>query len=306
MMDANFHTGFVAVLGPTNAGKSTLFNSMMKKKLSIVSRKSQTTYHAIRGIKHGEESQTVLIDTPGLQRYPQRIPRLLNEIAKNQAKDADLLVWVFDVSCSHFRRSLDQLLPLIQKSKPKANTILVLNKVDCISKPLLLPILDELIKLDFADEIIPVSALKGSNVDRLEEVLQAKLPKGEPHYPKDMSTDRSFAFQVTEIIREKIYAFLHQEVPYAVWVELEQIDPAHSPVQPKTPTHFVRIHVDSESKKAMLIGKGGTMLKRIGVAAREDLEKVIGHQICLKLHVDVQPSWQEDKRKLLNYLELES
>ncbi len=185
--------------------------------------------------------------------------------------------------------------------KPRDKTICVLNKVDKIAKDHLLPLIAELSAKGWFDDVVPVSALKGSNVDRLAQVLRAKLPEGQAMYPADAITDRSEDFLVSEMVREKIYQATHQEIPYSAWIEIEEA-PLVDDV--KTPTIRAVIHVDSDSRKGILIGKKGEMLKRIGTAARRDIEQHLGHKVCLKLHVDVHNEWKRDSRHLSQYLEL--
>lgn len=297
----DFHSGFVGLVGPTNSGKSTLMNALVGEKVSIVSQRSQTTYHGVKGIRNTPRAQVVFIDTPGFQRHPEHVARLLNRVAEKNAKEADILVWVFDASNPRVVNQINKLKDRITNARPKEKSFLVLNKVDKVKKPELLPLIQQIFALGYFQEIIPVSALKQDNVDRILSVLEEKLPQGIPYFPHDMITDRSQQFLVSEFIREKIYHATRQEIPYAVWVEIEAWEESE---EGKVPTIRAVLHVDSDSKKGMIIGKGGEMLKRIGTEARAEAERLLGKQVCLKLHVDVAKEWKRDSRHLNRYLEL--
>lgn len=315
--------GFIGLVGPTNSGKSTLLNALIGQKISIVSPKPQTTYHGIRGILTKEHFQMVVTDTPGFQAYPESIARLLNKVASKNAEDSDFLVWVFDVSEPRMERQLERLLPQMKRlaeKDPERKPVLVLNKVDKIDKRTLLPMIQRFFDMGIFSEIIPLSARKGVGVDSLLRVLEKHLPKGEPMYDKDMVTDRSANFRMCETVREKIYQVTRQEIPYSVYLELEDETAAAADVQDAitegdevqekksagkhVPVYRIVIHVDSQSRKGILIGKGGEVLKKIGTAARKEIEEFLGQQVCLKLFVHVDPNWREDRRRVDNYLEL--
>ncbi|NBX81735.1 GTPase Era [bacterium] len=299
-------SGFVGIVGPTNSGKSTLLNALIGKKVSIVSPKVQTTYHGVSGILNSPEGQVIFTDTPGYQRHPDRIARLLNLVADQKASGCDAVLWVFDASHA---RVLDQVLKMkdkIQAMKSRERSFLVLNKVDKIAKPLLLPLIQALWELGIFQEIFPVSAKRGTGLDRILKTVQSVLPEGEELFPKESVSDRSLQFHVSEFIREKIYQSTHQEVPYASWIEIEEGESPDEAERPAAvPTIRAVIHVDSDSKKGILIGKQGERLKYIGSEARKDIEAFLGKQICLKLHVHVQSKWKEDSRFIHRYLELE-
>jgi GTP-binding protein Era len=229
---------------------------------------------------------------------------MLNRVADRNAKDCDLLVWVFDATNARVLLQVKHLAERIQNVKaPGQLPVCVLNKVDKVSKPALLPMIQALSEMKLFSEIIPLSARTGVGLDRLRHVLSPELPAGEPLYPTDQVTDRSQDFRITEAIREKIYEATRQEVPYSVWIEAEHWQGEET--GSKVPTIRAVIHVDSDSRKGILIGKQGEMLKRVGTRARRDIEAMVGHQICLKLHVDVQKGWKENANLLNQYLELE-
>lgn len=295
----SYRFGFVVILGPTNSGKSTLMNALMGQKLSIVSAKPQTTCHGIRGVLTTANHQIVFTDTPGMQRYPQTLPRLLNRVADNSKEGCDIAVWVFDVSSTRFLRQVENMKEKIEKDFPIEKRICVLNKVDLVHKETLLPLLAQLDQMKLFGELFPMSAKKGANVGHLKGRLFEMLPEGEPMYPADTLTDRSMNFRLSEAIREKIYAFTHQEIPYSAYIDIEEYQAADD----KVPTLHASICMDSDSKKGIVIGKQGEMLKKIGTLARKDIEKIVGKKICLKLHVKVDDQWTGDSRKIQRFLE---
>ena len=298
-----FKSGFIGIVGPTNSGKSTLMNALMGQKLSIVSPKVQTTYHGVRGILNSPNVQLVLTDTPGFQKQNEPVARLLNRVAEKNAKDCDLLVWVFDASNPRMLGQLLKLKPKIESLKPRDFSLCVLNKIDKMPKPALLPLIQTLFELGIFSEIVPISARRGEGVASLADLLRARLPEGEAMYPQDMVTDRKQEFLISELIREKIYRATQQEIPYSAWVELETPDENESSA--RVPTIRAVIHIDSQSRRGILIGKGGSMLKTIGTEARKEIEVLLKRHICLKLHVDVQDEWKKDANHLNRYLELQ-
>ncbi len=301
-MESGFKSGFVGIVGPTNSGKSTLMNALLGKKLSIVSPRAQTTYHGIRGIETTAETQLIYIDTPGFQRNKESVARMLNKVADKNAKDCDLLLWVFDASNEKVLAHIEGLKNRIS-AKPAEKSHCLLNKIDKIPKAKLLPLLQAIHAMGLFSEIIPISAFKGDGVDRIAKFLKAKIPEGIAWYEPGAVTDRSKDFVLSEFIREKIYEATREELPYTVWVEMENWG---EPQESKVPIYHAVLHVDSDSRKGILIGKQGAMLKRIGIAARQEIEAYLGHTICLKLNVKVQAGWREDGHHLNRYLELDS
>lgn len=298
---AAFKSGFVAIVGPTNSGKSTLMNHLIGEKVSIVSHLPQTTYHGIRGILSTDEYQVVFTDTPGLQRFSESFPRLLNRVADRNAQEADLILWVFDASAEPLQQ-IEKMKDRIAQTKDRAHSFLALNKVDKVAKPELLPILEQVWKMDLFSEIIPLSAVKGVNTDAILKCILPKIEEGPVLYDPKTKTDRTFNFRVAETIREKIYRCTRQELPYSVNIETEAWE--EDAPEGKVPMLNATIHVDSTSRKKILIGHKGEMLKRVGTMAREDIEKLTGRKICLKLHVDVQQDWRSDANHVNRYLEL--
>jgi GTPase len=296
---ADFRCGFVGVVGPTNSGKSTLVNAMIGEKVAIVSPLPQTTYHGVRGILNQPSVQMIFTDTPGFQEYPQPVPRMLNRVADRNAGESDLLLWVFDVSHGKALDQIQKFRKKISQLKPTASSFCALNKVDKIDKQTLLPLIQAIHALGLFAAIIPISAKKSDGIKPLAELLKDHLPVGPAMYPTDAFTDRSRDFLISEFVREKIYRMTKEEIPYSVWVETEGEETGG-----KVPTIRVVLHVDSNSRKGILIGKGGSLLKKIGTEARSEIEKMMGAHICLKLHVDVHDEWKNDANHLNRYLEL--
>lgn len=290
--------GFVGLVGPTNSGKSTLLNALIGEKLGIVSRLPQTTYRSVRGVRSSPDSQIVFVDTPGFQRYCQPIPRLLNRVAEFHSRDCDLLVWVFDAGIACVLRQCDQLSGKISSFKQKS--FCCLNQVDRVNKPGLLPLIDSLSRTGLFEDVIPLSAKTGDGLTSLIGVLERHLPESAPLYPENQRTDRGEDFLFSEWIREKVYETTRQELPYSVRVEIEMIDRNSS----NCPTVFATLHVDSDSRKGILIGHEASMLKEIGIRARREIERHLKHQICLKLHVDVEKNWRQNRFLVEQYLEL--
>jgi GTP-binding protein Era len=290
--------GFVALVGRPNVGKSTLLNYLVGQKISITSRRPQTTRHRIHGIKTTAEGQAVFVDTPGIHASQKRaMNRYLNRTAGSALLDVDLIVWVIDRPkwLPEDELVLDRI-----KSAGKP-VILVINKVDRIEdKNLLLPFLEGAGALYPFAALIPVSALKGSNLDLLERKIMEMLPEGEPIFAEDQITDRSERFLAAEIIREKLLRSLGQEVPHALTVEIEKF---------KTEGALTRISaliwVEREGQKAIVIGRKGDVLKKVGERARLDMENLLGGKVYLELWVKVKEGWSDDERALrsLGYAE---
>ena len=283
--------GYVALVGRPNAGKSTLLNHLIGQKISITSRRPQTTRHRIHGIKTGERGQAIYVDTPGIHGSEKRaINRYLNRTASGALLGVDVVVWVVDQWIWHPENDL--VLEKLQAARRPV--ILAVNKVDqCEDKSRLLPFLEDAAKrYDFA-EIIPVSALRGINLELLEEKIMQLLPEGNPIYPEDQITDRPERFFAAEIIREKLIRSLGQEVPHAITVQIGQY---------KEQKGIIHIHaviwVEREGQKIIVIGKQGEVMKKVGQRAREDLEKMLEKKVYLNLWVKVKKGWSDNERAL--------
>lgn len=288
-------TGFVSLVGRPNAGKSTLLNRIVGSKLAIVSDKPQTTRHRIVGVKNYPDGQIVFVDTPGIHRPLHRMNVRMVDTAMEAARQADLVGLVRDASIPS--GSGDEFVCDLM-GKSDIPVVLILNKVDRLSKPKLLPIIQAAIASFPFVEIVPVSALDGTNVDRLEQVLLARLPEGEPLYPQDYVTDQPERFFVAEIVREKVLAFTRDELPFSTAVAVDQFE---EPDDKGLMRLYCSILVERESQKAILIGRAGEMVKRIGTAARHELERFFQTRVYLDLLVKVRSEWREDDR-LLNDL----
>jgi GTP-binding protein Era len=288
--------GFVSLIGRPNAGKSTLLNRLVGTKLAIVSDKPQTTRTRILGVRNYPDAQVVFLDTPGIHRPRHRMNRRMVDAAVETIREVDILGLVMDAS--ERRGKGDQYVVDLAKSAT-APVFLILNKIDLIRKSRLLPVIDEYSRMAQFAEIVPVSAATGDNVDRLERVLIDRLPEGEPLYPADYLTDQPERFFAAEIVREKLLQFTHAEIPFSTAVMIDRFEE----VAEGTPAGSVMglycsIVVDRESQKPIVIGKGGDMIKRIGTAAREELERFFGTRVFLDLHVRVKSLWREDDRIL--------
>jgi GTP-binding protein Era len=285
--------GFVSFIGRPNAGKSTLMNRLVGAKLAIVSDKPQTTRNRILGVRNYPGAQVVLLDTPGIHRPLHRMNVRMVDAAIETIGEVDILGVVVDAAEPSGKG--DRFVVDLVKDV-KAPVFLILNKIDLIRKSKLLPIIDRYRQEgDFA-EIVPVSASNGENVDRLEQAIIGHLPEGESLYPADFLTDRPERFFAAEIVREKLLQFTHAEIPFASAVVIDRFEEAGG--DPPLLKLYCTIVVDRESQKPIVVGRGGEMVKRIGTAAREDLERFFSSRIYLDLHVRVKSEWREDDRVL--------
>jgi GTP-binding protein Era len=285
--------GFISFIGRPNAGKSTLMNRLVGAKLAIVSDKPQTTRTRILGVRNYPGAQVVLLDTPGIHRPLHRMNVRMVDAAIETIGEVDILGLVVDASEPSGKG--DRFVVDLVKDV-KAPVFLILNKIDLIRKSRLLPIIDRYRQEgDFA-EIVPISASKGENVDRLERAIVDHLPEGERLYPADFLTDRPERFFAAEIVREKLLQFTHAEIPFASAVVIDKFEEAGG--DPPLLKLYCTIVVDRESQKPIVVGKGGEMVKRIGTAAREELERFFSSRVYLDLHVRVKSEWREDDRVL--------
>ncbi|MEM9256825.1 MAG: GTPase Era [Pseudomonadota bacterium] len=283
--------GFVAIVGRPNVGKSTLLNHLLGQKLSITSRKPQTTRHQILGIKTEADHQIIYVDTPGLHRGADKaINRYMNRAASSAIRDVDLVLFVVDRGAWTDEDAwvLDRIMAA------GLPVILVVNKVDLVKdKDLLLPYMQELASKANFTAIVPVSALREHNVAALEQEILARLPASEHFFPEDQLTDRSQRFLAAELVREKIMRQLGDELPYAVTVEIEDF------VNEEGVLHIAAlIFVERKGQKRILIGEKGSRIRAIGVDARRDMEDLFGAQVMLRLWVKVKTGWSDDERAL--------
>ena len=285
-------SGFVAFLGRPNAGKSTLLNRIVGHKLAIVSDKPQTTRTRIVGVKNYDAGQVVFVDTPGVHKPTHRMNRRMVDVALDAMREVDLLALVVDVSVKPGPGDR-YLLKLVQDVKTPA--ILALNKVDLVSKPKLLPIIETYSRAHPFVEIVPISAVDGTNVDVLETLFVRHLPDGEPLYPADYVTDQPERFFISEIIREQVLQMTHDELPFSTAVIVDRLEPAG---EDKIIKLYCTILVDRESQKPIVVGRAGAMIKAIGTAARAELQRYLDARVYLDLHVKVKSDWRDDERLL--------
>ncbi|VEJ08799.1 GTPase Era [Actinobacillus delphinicola] len=293
------YCGFIAIVGRPNVGKSTLLNRILGQKISITSKKAQTTRHRILGIHTEGKYQAIYVDTPGLHIEEKRaINRLMNRAASSTIGDVDLIIFLTDGT--HWTDDDEMVLNKLRQVKTPV--VLAVNKVDNIkNKDELLPFLTEMSqKFPFKD-IVPISAQKGKNIDILEKIVRESLRKGIHHYPEDYVTDRSQRFMASEIIREKLMRFTGEELPYSVTVEIERFKVN------ERGTYEINglILVEREGQKKMVIGAKGQKIKTIGIEARQDMERLFDNKVHLELWVKVKSGWADDERALrsLGYME---
>ena len=292
MTEEQTYCGFVAIVGRPNVGKSTLLNKLLGQKVSITSRKPQTTRHRILGIDTQGAYQTIFVDTPGLHIEEKRaINRLMNRAATSSLGDVEMVVFVVDGT----QWTDDDEMVLNKLRHVRCPVVLAVNKVDNIKdKEVLLPHLQWLAQKGNFAEILPISATKGTNVDKIREMARQLLPEGQHYFPEDYITDRSSRFMASEIVREKLMRFMGEELPYSVTVEIERFK-----VEEDGLFHInALILVEREGQKKMVIGNKGEKLKVIGTEARLDMERVFGQRVFLELWVKVKSGWADDERAL--------
>ncbi len=283
--------GYVAIVGRPNVGKSTLLNHLLGQKISITSRKPQTTRHQVLGIKTEDNRQIIFVDTPGLHRdQGKAINRYMNRAASSVLRDVDVVVMVVDRTAW---TDEDQLV-LDQVVAAKLPTLLVVNKVDLLAdKSALLPHLEALAARGNFEGILPLSALRDHNIEALEAEITRFLPESEHFFPEEQITDRSQRFLAAEIVREKIMRQLGDEVPYSVAVEIEEFALEGAVVHISA-----LIYVEREGQKRILIGEKGSRLRSIGTEARQDMERLFDCKVMLRLWVKVRSGWSDDERAL--------
>ena len=288
----SFLSGFIAIVGPPNVGKSTLLNRILGRKIAIVSPKPQTTRNRITGIYHEPGCQMVFLDTPGIHRTQTPLHRSMVYSAQSAFKEVDLLVLMIEMP-----HPQPPEIPLILSSirKSKRPSMLVINKIDKGPKEKLLPIISAYTEESSFKCILPISALTGDGIESLLGELKSMLREGPAFFPEDVETDQSETFLVSERIREKIFLYTRQELPYSSAVTVERLEEVP---EKSLLSISAKIHVETESQKGILIGKGGKMIKQIGQAAREDLESFFESRVFLELLVRVDKNWSKDPRAL--------
>lgn len=285
-------SGFIGIVGRPNVGKSTLLNRLLGEKVSIVSPRPQTTRFRILGIKTVPQAQMVFIDTPGVHSGGSHFSRGLSRVAFQALSESDLILWMVEPSAD---LDEDDRSLLEEIKKAGRSTFLLINKVDLLPRQMLLPLISQFSLLASFAEIVPVSALNGENLDRLEELIIRYLPEGPPFFPAEQITDQPERLLSAEFIREKIFQQTHQEIPYAVAVSVDEF--REEKEQGLVVIHAT-IFVEKESQKGILIGKGGATLKRIGESARREIEALVGCKVYLRLWVKVKKAWRKDQEAL--------
>ncbi len=284
-------SGFIGLVGRPNVGKSTLLNAIIGHKVAITSDKPQTTRNVIQGIRTDEDSQMVFVDTPGIHKPKNKLGRILNKEAYYSLEDVDVVLFLVDITEPLGKGDMFVIDVL---KKVEVPVILVINKIDKLPKEEILKKIDQYKDLYNFDEIVPISARKMDNVDRLITVLKSKLTDNIKYYDEDMYTDKPVNFMVSELIREKILELTFEEVPHSVSVITDSMEYGRDSVNIKA-----TIVVDRENLKRILVGKNGTMIKKIGTRARMDIEPFLGRKVYLELFVKVIPKWR-DREKFLN------
>jgi len=285
---ASFKCGFISILGRPNVGKSTLFNRILGEKIAIVTEKPQTTRNRILGIKHVEGGQMIFLDTPGLHKGRSALNQQMVQTAIASSREADILLFVIEATS-----------PLIEKDRQMIESLkgnrgtpfLIINKIDCVRKQTLLPIIDQYQKLHPFQAILPISAITGEGIEILLKEIMEALPESPPYYPEDMITDQTERFLMSEVIREKVIEQTFQEIPYTTAVTIESFKE-----HPEKNLVVIQatIHVERISQKKILIGKGGQKLKQIGEMARKAMEAFLERKVFLELWVNVEKNWTQD------------
>ena len=313
----SFKSGFVAIIGRPNVGKSTLLNAILGEKIAIVSKKPQTTRNKIRGIKNIENAQIIFLDTPGIHTAKGYLNKFMVKEALSALEDVDCIIYMVEAA----REVIDEELFIIENFKKVAPDgqppiILCINKTDMAEKNKLLPLIDQYSKLYAFKEVIPLSAAKGEGVDELLKLIIQLLPEGPKYFPEDILTDLPERFVAAEIIREKVFEFTKQEIPYSTAVVVDRFKETpdrtirgQAPQKKLVPAGIKRglvsisatINVERDSQKGIIIGKKGSMLKQIGTSARIDIERLLGTKVYLELFVKVQKDWTKDKKMLKEF-----
>lgn len=292
--EEKFHSGFVAIIGRPNVGKSTLLNNIVGQKIAITSPKPQTTRNRILGIHNLENAQVLFVDTPGIHEAHSPLNRYMVDQARSAALDVDVVLWLVEADCPV---DTDPMIPKLLE-KCQQPVLLVINKIDTMPKDKLLPLIAAYSKICPFASIVPISALKGDGVDALMKEIPQLLPEGPRYYPEDQLTDVPERFIVAEMIREQILMRTKDEVPYGVAILVERFQ--ENPVKNMVGIDAV-INVERDSQKGILVGKGGTMIRQIGQGARKEIERMLGIKVHLQLFVRVQKNWTSSGRMMKEF-----
>ncbi len=289
-----FKSGFVALVGKTNVGKSSILNNLIGQKISAVVNKPQTTRTAIKAIVNRPNSQIVFIDTPGIHKAKSKLGTTMNDTAYSTIPDADVILFVVDATAENCKADNKLILEKIKEAK--SNAILIINKIDLVKKEKVASIIN-----DFKDEynfqtVIPISALKKADIEIVLNEIEKTLKEGPAYYSKEEYTDQTLRDLASEIIREKALKFLQEEVPHGIFVEIEKLKRTKTMNEKPVFNIEATIYCLRNSHKGIIIGKDGKMLKKIGMYAREDLEKMLEEQVNLKIWVKVREDWINDEK----------
>jgi GTP-binding protein Era len=291
----DFKSGYVAILGAPNAGKSTLLNRLLGEKISITSKKPQTTRNRILGVLHRPDAQFVFIDTPGIFKAKDTLNLRIVDTALAAIDDADILLFVLDAAKPD---PVSEAFLTDRLQKQDRPVIVALNKIDQIQKPDLLAVIQKWSTQYYYEVIVPISATEGTQIDQLITAMQNMLPSGPPYFPEDALTDLSERFIAAEMVRESIFRLTGEEIPYATAVT---VDTFKEEKEGKLVRIEATIHLERGSQKGIIIGKDGSKLKRIGIESRKKIEKMLETQVFLKLFVRVQKNWRKDTRALRKF-----
>ncbi len=294
-MSKKFHSGFVSIIGRPNVGKSTLMNCIIGEKIAIMSGKPQTTRNQIQSVLTTEDSQIIFIDTPGIHKPKSKLGNYMVKSAENTFNNVDVILYLIEP----YEKIKDSDMAILERLKgTKTPVFLVINKIDTVEKPELLKVIDSYSKvLDFA-EIIPVSALKGINKDTLLDTVRKYLPEGPKYFPEDMITDQPERQIVAELIREKGLKLLQDEIPHGLAVEITSMKKREKSDMVDIEA---TIYCERETHKGIIIGKQGSMLKKIGSNARYDIERLLGNPVNLQLWIKVKKDWRDSDFLLKNF-----
>ena len=291
-MENSFRSGYIAIVGRPNVGKSTLMNQLLGEKVAIVTPKPQTTRNRITGIRTSENSQMVFLDTPGIHHAHSLMNRRMVEVALQTLHEVDVVLWLLD---SHTRIGSEDERIAQSLCAVKGTVLILLNKIDLVAKGKLLPLIQRCSELVPGKEIVPISALKGDNLPLLLQLIEKSLSPGPQYFPEGELTDQSERFIAAEIIREKVFLLTREEIPYGVAVTIDEFNEKE---EKNLVVIQATIHTERDAHKPILIGKQGTMLKEIGTQARQELEALLGCKIFLELFIRVDRGWTQNPHML--------
>jgi GTP-binding protein Era len=296
MNKQGYKSGFVAIVGRPNVGKSTLMNYIVGQKVAIMSDKPQTTRNKIRAVYTSEEGQIIFLDTPGVHKPKSKLGDYMNRTVENALREVDVILFLVDAS-EKFGPGDEYIIEKLKEVKTPV--YLVINKIDKVHPEDLLPFIDAYKERYPFAEIVPVSALHGNNVNRLMDQLLGHLPEGPQYYPADQITDHPERFVVAELIREKVLHLTREEVPHSIAVVIEQMKPREE--NENLIDIYATIYTERSSQKGILVGKKGSMMKEIGIRAREDIERLLGTKVYLNLWIKVKKDWRNQENLFKNF-----